>query len=184
MMQSLELISNQIKQVKEIIKRVEYYQKFDLQALNYKPNTDCWNTLECIEHLNRYSAFYLPKIQNKINNSKLPQELSFKFSWLGSYFCKMMLPQHKIKKMKTFKDKNPINEILDLNVIDIFLNHQNHTLQLLEHSRKISLRKIKIPTTIASFIKLNLGDTFQFIINHNLRHLAQIDNIMLAYKNE
>lgn len=183
MMQSLDLISSQIKQVKEIIKRAEYYQKLDLQALNYKPNTDCWNTLECIEHLNRYSNFYLPKIQDKINNSKQPQELLFKFSWLGSYFCKIMLPQDKIKKMKTFKDKNPINEILDLNVIGIFLNHQNHTLQLLENSRKISLRKIKIPTTIASFIKLNLGDTFQFIINHNLRHLAQIDNILLAYKN-
>ena len=93
-----------------------------------------------------------------------------------------MLPKEKLNKMKTFKDKNPLNAKLDKSVIDRFINQQIKLLDLLNQSRNVSLNKVKIKTSISSFIKLRLGDTFQFFINHIIRHLSQIDRIQVTMK--
>jgi hypothetical protein len=35
-----------------------------------------------------------------------------------------MLPKEKLNKMKTFKDKNPLNAVLDKTVINKFIDQQ------------------------------------------------------------
>jgi hypothetical protein len=94
-----------------------------------------------------------------------------------------MLPKEKLNKMKTFKDKNPLNAVLDKTVINKFIDQQIKLLDLLNQSRRVSLNKVKIQTSISSLIQLRLGDTFQFFINHIIRHLKQIDRIQEAMKN-
>lgn len=94
-----------------------------------------------------------------------------------------MLPKAQLNKMKTFKDKNPLNANLGKTVIDKFIHQQIKLIDLLTQSRKVSLNKVKIQTSISSFIKIKLGDTFQFIINHNIRHLKQIESIQANRKN-
>jgi hypothetical protein len=42
-----------------------------------------------------------------------------------------MLPKEKLNKMKTFKDKNPLNAKLDKAVIDKFTNQQTKLLELI-----------------------------------------------------
>ena len=88
-----------------------------------------------------------------------------------------MLPKENLKKMKTFKDKNPLNSNLTKDVIDEFLNQQIKLLDLLNKSRKVSLNKVKISISITTLIKLKLGDTFRFYINHMIRHMKQIERI-------
>lgn len=56
-------------------------------------------------------------------------------------------------------------------------------LELLNQSRKLSLNKVKIQTSISSLIKLKLGDTFQFFVNHIIRHFEQIGRIQDTMKN-
>jgi hypothetical protein len=53
----------------------------------------------------------------------------------------------------------------------------------LNQSRNVNLNKVKIQISISNLIKLKLGDTFQFFINHIVRHLNQIDRIQAAMKN-
>jgi hypothetical protein len=136
--------------------------------------------LECLQHLNLYGDFYLPQIKNKIKSSRFKPTSEFKSGYLGNYFAKSMLPKAKLNKMKTFKDKNPLNETLDKTVIDTFINQQMQLLELLNQSRNVNLSKVKIPTSISNLIKLKLGDTFQFFINHMIRHLHQVDRIKAA----
>src|SRR5690606_10422315 len=88
-----------------------------------------------------------------------------------------MLPKDKLNKMKTFKDKDPLNASLDRKVIDHFLQQQVILLDLLDQSHRVSLNKVKISTSISNLIKLKLGDTFRFYINHMIRHSKQIDRI-------
>lgn len=85
--------------------------------------------------------------------------------------------------MKTFKDKNPLNTKLDKSAIDKCINEQIKLLDLLNQSRNVSLNTVKIETSISSIIKLQLGDTFQFLINHIIRHLKQIERIQSEIKN-
>jgi hypothetical protein len=178
-MQSEKLIQLLLEQTRQIINQVERLKTNDLQTLTWKENKTSWSVLECLEHMNLYGDFYLPQIESKIKNSTTKTDLEFKSGILGNYFAKSMLPKEKLNKMKTFKDKNPLNANLDKTVIDKFLNQQIKLLDLLNQSRNVSLNKVKIPISISSLIKLKLGDTFQFLINHILRHLKQIDRIIL-----
>ena len=80
--------------------------------------------------------------------------------------------------MKTPKDKNPLGENLTKESILIFIEQQKLLLQILETSEKIDLGKIKIPISIAPFVKIKLGDTLRFIVYHNERHIVQAQNIL------
>jgi hypothetical protein len=63
-----------------------------------------------------------------------------------------------------------------------FLQQQEELLLLLEKAKQVHLGKIHIPISIASFIKLKLGDLFRFFIAHHQRHFVQINNILTALK--
>ena len=182
-MQSENLIQSLLEQTRQIINQIEKLKTYELQTLTWKENETSWSILECLEHLNLYGDFYLPEMENKIKNSTTKTDIEFKNGILGNYFAKSMLPKEKLNKMKTFKDKNPLNADLDKTVIDKFINQQIKLLDLLNQSRNVSLNKVKIQTSISSLIKLKLGDTFEFFINHIIRHLKQIDRIQKTIKN-
>ncbi|MFY7899118.1 MAG: DinB family protein [Chitinophagaceae bacterium] len=179
-MQSSILIEKLISQTQQNILTVQQLQKQNQAYLSWKENSETWSILECIEHLNRYSDFYLPQIAQKIAQSSHGFEATFNSGWLGGYFAKTMLPKEKLNKMKTFKDKNPLNAIISVSVLDTFVQQQTTLLSLLQQSKKVSLNKIKIETTLSKYLKLNLGDTFQFFVNHIIRHLYQIERIQKA----
>ncbi|CAA9203324.1 DinB family protein [Flavobacterium collinsii] len=182
-MQSDKLIQTLLEHTRQIINQAEKLKNCDLNALTWRENETSWNILECLEHLNLYGDYYLPQIENEIKKSTTKTDDEFKSRILGSYFAKSMLPKAKLNKMKTFKDKNPLNVKLDKSVIDRFINQQIKLLDLLNQSRNVSLNKVKIKISISNFIKLKLGDTFQFFINHIIRHFHQIDQIKVAMKN-
>lgn len=182
-MQSEQLIQALVEQTRQTINQVEQLKNLDKDTLTWKANPTSWSILECLEHLNLYGEFYLPQIENKIKNATTKNETEFKSGFLGNYFANSMLPKEKLNKMKTFKDKNPLNAKLDKSVIDNFVGQQVKLLNLLTQSRNVSLNKVKIQTSISSLIKLKLGDTFQFFINHIIRHLKQIERIKTEMKN-
>ena len=182
-MQSEKLIQTLLEQTRQIINQSEKLKSYDLDTLTWKENEISWSILECFEHLNLYGDFYLPQMDSKIKNSSTKTDLEFKSGILGNYFAKSMLPKEKLNKMKTFKDKNPLNSNLDKTVIDRFIDQQIKLLDLLNQSRNVSLNKVKIQTSVSSIIKLKLGDTFQFFINHIIRHLKQIDRIQNTIEN-
>ena len=181
-MQSEKLIATLIEQTKQIISQSELLLNCDSKDLTWKKDADSWSILECLEHLNLYGDFYLPEIENKIKNASSKNDAEFKSGFLGNYFAKSMLPKQKLNKMKTFKNKNPLNAKLDKMVIETFISQQIKLLDLLNQSKNISLNKTKTGISISSLIKLKLGDTFQFYINHMIRHMKQIDDIRQSFK--
>ena len=180
-MQSEKLITQLIEQTKQIIAQAKILKGCELDVLTFRENQKCWNILECLEHLNLYGDFYLPEIESKIAKSITTTEIEFKSGLLGNYFAKSMLPKEKLNKMKTFKNKNPLNNKIDRTVIDTFINQQMKLLELLNQSRTVSLSQTKINISISSFIRLQLGDAFQFYLNHIMRHLQQIEKIKTSF---
>lgn len=176
-MQSENLIQSLLEQTRQIINQAEKLKAYDLHILTWRENETSWNILECLEHLNLYGNFYLPQIEYQIQHSNSKPDTEFKSGFLGNYFAKSMLPKGKLNKMKTFKDKNPLNAQLDKTVIDRFIAQQIKLLELLNQARNVSLNKVKTNISITKLIKLKLGDTFQFFINHIIRHINQIDRI-------
>jgi len=170
---SNQLISVLSGIVKHHIRFAESLMTKSDSELNYRTNPESWSALECLQHLNLYGDFYLPEIEKRINASNTSPEPVFKSGVLGNYFANSMLPKEKLNKMKTFKDKNPLGSKLDKRTIEEFIRQQNELLSLLERSKNINLNKVKTSISISNLIKLKLGDTFRFLINHNERHIVQ-----------
>lgn len=176
--QSNKLIQDLETITKENIKFAEELKLLDENLLRYRKYETSWNVLECLEHLNRYGDYYLPEINTELQKSNLTSESYFNSGWLGNYFANSMLPNAKMKPMKTFKDKNPLGVTLSVQVIDVFIAQQLELLNLLAQSRNYNLNKIRIRISIVSWLRIKLGDTFRFVINHNVRHISQMRNIL------
>ncbi len=165
-----------------IARAVEAANKFKLltdSQLNFKEIPSKWSILECLEHLNLYGDFYLPEIEKVLlaNNHKMEGAV-FKSGLLGNYFVNLMnAKKGVIKKMKTPKDKNPLNYTLSNTTIDRFLKQLERLKNLLLLSGKTDLTKLKTRISLTKFIKLRLGDTLRFVIYHIERHILQAENI-------
>jgi hypothetical protein len=48
---------------------------------------------------------------------------------------------------------------------------------LLDKAKNVSLGKTKTGISISKLIKLKLGDTFRFVIYHNIRHIEQAKRV-------
>lgn len=156
------------------------FQNLPSEVLNFKESPDKWSMLECLEHLNRYGEYYLPEIEKAIHARRTLASagLIYRSGLLGNYFANLMKAKNgKMVRMKTPGDKNPSGSALSLIVIDRFIKQQEMMRSLLEQARRVDLTKAKVPISIAKFIRLNLGDTFRFMINHIERHVIQAENV-------
>lgn len=133
-----------------------------------------WSIAQCLDHLNSYGHYYLPQIKQAMDAHQ--QERSggiFKSSWLGAYFTRMMEPRTGKRKMKAMKGHIPAANLDAQAVVAEFIRQQEVLLDYLQQARKVDLNTIRIPVSIAKWIRLKLGDVFQFIIAHNERHVLQ-----------
>lgn len=172
-----QLISELVEQTRQNMNQVEKFKQHADKDLHWRPDPESWNVLECIEHLNLYGAFYLPEIERRIKQAVPGSAPVFKSGWLGNYFANAMKPGSGMK-IKTFKDKNTLNQKLDKSTLDTFLLQQNKLLNYLDMSRNVNLNKVSTSISISAWIKLKLGDTFRFLINHNERHIVQAKNVL------
>lgn len=132
-----------------------------------------WSIAQCLDHLNGYGNHYLNAMKVGMDHSSKPPASTFKSSWLGNYFTNMMDPETGKRKYKSFKNHVP-KQILDPDkVVAEFLNQQEKLLTYLRMGHSKDLNSVRVPISISKWIRLKLGDVFQFIIAHNDRHLRQ-----------
>ncbi len=174
---SQQLLEELSTQTLNFIERAKELQLESFEKLNWKQNQTSWSVLECLEHLNLYGDFYIPELRKQLQTNVNVTEITYKSGILGNYFAQSMLPKEKLNKMKTFKDKNPVNSQLTIQVIERFIQQQNQLLELLNLAKSKNLNAIKTKITIP-LIKLKVGDTFRFLINHNVRHFLQLERIL------
>lgn len=173
------LLEDLVKRTQAHLNVAQGFLELPLEKLQRKPSEKSWSILECIEHLNLYGDFYLPEIAQQMKKSTHEVDAIFKSSWLGNYFANVMLPREKKpNNMNTFKDKNPNGSQLGKEVLHKFIDQQKKTLELLHQAQTINLTKVKTGITIASWIRLRLGDTFRVVIYHNYRHIQQAQKLV------
>jgi len=136
-----------------------------------------WSIAQCLEHLNSYGHYYLPRMSNALDQYKGTPKETFKSSWLGAYFIRIMDPKTSKSKYKAFKDHQPAVSLDAHAVVAEFIRQQEVLLLLLRQAKKADLNKIRIPISIMKWLRLKLGDVFQFIIAHNERHLQQAKKV-------
>lgn len=176
----LSQLQNQVQQLKATVS--SEFLPLDAAALNFKPHATGWSILECLEHLNRYSRFYLPHFEQAVANASapaLPQPV--RYSWMGKKSLDLVNPSN-VKKHKTLKHMNPHNSQLSASVLNEFLQHQDALLQLLQRAAKADLNKKTIPVEFFRLLKMRTAEAFEFIVLHEQRHVLQAKRVKAQAK--
>jgi hypothetical protein len=140
-----------------------------------------WSPAECLEHLNTYAVFYLPRIQKGLERS--PQQLGahpFKHSFLGRYFIDAMDASRSRKKFKAMKKHRPVEVSQPHAVVGQFIQHMEELLSMVRQAQGRCLSKVSVSTSISPLIKISVGDAIQFLLTHNHRHLLQAPQALNA----
>jgi hypothetical protein len=170
-----DLLDKLVKKVQDHKQQTAHkFSKMRTSDLNRLSPAGGWSITQCLDHLNSYGNYYLPVIRQNLELA-LPDDDGkvFESGWLGRYFVKMMDPETGKKKYKAFKGHIPETNLDPAIVIQEFLKQQDELKLLLLFAANRNLSEIRIPVSICKFIRLKLGDVFQFLIAHNERHLQQ-----------
>ncbi|HEX8376532.1 MAG TPA: DinB family protein [Pedobacter sp.] len=155
---------------KHIGTAVSLFQNLPKHELLRPSPTGGWSVAQCLDHLNSYGLYYLPRLQTVLGSAPASDNLFFKSGWLGNYFTKMMEPSPK--KYKAFKGHIPDKALSAYAVVEEFIKQQEELLELLRAFEARSLNR-RIPISISDLIRLKTGDVFRFLIAHNERHVQQ-----------
>lgn len=173
-----DLIADLKTRTQDHLARVRALALLSDEALHLRPRPDAWNALECIAHLNHYADFYQAEIRRRTAATKHRADLTtFTSSWLGNKFAAGMKPGPKTRKVKTFKNANPVNfgREIGRDELDKFAAHLEDLLALLEDAAAVDLTRTKVSTSISPLLRLRLGDALRTVIYHNWRHVAQAE---------
>lgn len=172
----LDALENEVEKHLQAV--IHTFQNLNEGVLLEIPENGGWNIAQCFEHLNSYGHYYLPEIKKALAlHPENAQGSTFKSTWLGGYFTKMMQPSN-IRKYKAFKDHIPAVSLDCHKVLAEFIEQQETLLSYLKQARNADLDKIRIPISIAKWVRLKLGDVFQFIIAHEERHIQQAQRVL------
>lgn len=177
----LDQLAADTRTLMEIVQRE--FSGLTSDELNRQPSPDRWSIAQCLEHLNSYGHYYLPILEEQISrgeNGQVPASAEFRSGWLGNYFTNSMRPQADGSigfKMKAVKSHTPASTLDTRAVLRIFLEQQHELLNLLERARTVNIQKLRVPISIARFIRISVGDTFRFLIAHEQRHVLQAQRV-------
>jgi len=165
-----------------ISKAISEWQLLSARVMNSEPGPGAWSASQCLEHLNSYGRYYLPAIEKAMaKTAGNKPALYFKSSWLGNYFYKMMLPENNgsiKKKMKSPKNHQPGRQPDSAKLLSEFISQLETLGRLLREAHATDLNQVRVPVSIAPFIKLKLGDTFLFLTAHIARHILQAERAL------
>lgn len=166
---------------RQITKAVREWQNAQPFLLLAKPAAKSWSAAECLEHLNIYGRYYLPTIEKEIgramSRNSRPQT-EFRSGWLGNYFTNLMQPSpngHLKMKMKAPSNAIPAADLDAGKVVAEFIDQMEQLQLLMRMAESVDLNGVRIPISIAKFIRLKLGDVFAFLIAHIDRHMLQAE---------
>lgn len=176
-----QIVLDELKErVEQLIINAQDLSVLGQNTLQFRQSEGSWNALECLEHLNRYSDFYISSLTKSIETAKHSSVTSYKPTWFGNKCAMDMLPQDGELKstMKTFKSKNPSLDGIGSKVIEKFITQQKTVLKIIESARAVSLERTKSKTTLP-LIQFKLGDALRFYIYHEVRHMLQAQKAAL-----
>ena len=161
---------------KHLDSAVTIYQNMSKKELLTPPSYGGWSIAHCLEHLNRYGDYYIPRLQQGMQKlTAFPDSEVLKSSWFGNYFVNMMDPETGTKKYKAFKAYIP-QEIGDPHeVVATFIRQQEELLICVRRGYSLDVNAARIPISISKWIRLSVGDTLRFLIAHDERHFQQAE---------
>lgn len=148
--------------------------------LQYAPGDGGWTVGQVFEHLILSHGLYRERLQAIITKASVPQDSgepasdhAWKPSWFGGMLARAVTAPSKRRAPRIFVP--PPQPRAD--VIGVFLKCQGETAALLDASARLKWQKMRLSSPVSALIRMNLGDVFTILIDHDARHFRQIERI-------
>ena len=151
------------------------------EQLNWKPTPKSWSIAQCFDHLITTHTLYFPRFE-KLANGEAKQTFWESYSPLSGFFGRFLIKSlrpENVKPMKTTSKAQPSASEVGGDIIDRYVENQNH---LIEAIRKIpdSLDPMKtiITSPLMGLVTYSLDDCYEIIAIHGPRHFNQAKRLL------
>ncbi len=147
------------------------------EQLNWQPSRKEWSVGQCLDHLLKANHSYSQVIEKKLSaappsNNQKP----FKYGLVGRYFINMMAPSPSLKVPAPPAIRPQMSQV-DPGIIERFLKQHDDIEKLGEQASAHDL-SAKVSSPFFRLLRLQLGETFVLMIQHDHRHLDQAKRVM------
>ena len=171
------LISN-IELIQRNIKKT--FGELSTSQLNWKQNENEWSIGQCLEHLIVTNNLYFENIQkvaDGTHRNNLFSKIPVVPSLIGFGMKQIFAPDWK-PKMKTFKMFKPSFSKVSEDILEDFDANQNKFIGLMEATKDLDAKQIKVAEPIGSAVNISLIDAFEVLVLHEHRHIQQAKRVM------
>ncbi len=156
------------------------------EEFNWKPAPQKWSIAECMQHLLIVYSKYQPQLPQNItpHAPKDPERKAHKSKLMGRIFKGFVNPDKKRKTPAPKSLQPPSNSNYPLILQEQFMDYLRELMRFIEKADELALdlNKIKIMSSVTSFIQFNLGDYFEIESMHNRLHLRQMQRVLAEVK--
>lgn len=144
--------------------------------IGWRPPDGGWSIAQVIEHLIITEQSYIDALEPLLAQppARVVQE-AWRPSFVGGLLTRSQMPNSK-RKLTTPRIWRPAPEPR-AHVIEEYIAVRKRLAQLMARADGYDLRRTKVSSPAAKWIRMNLGDAFMTLIVHTQRHLQQIRRI-------
>ena len=169
----VENIFQKGKEAKE--KALREFSGISPEQFNWKPSPKSWSIGECFDHLYISDSLFFPQFREITEGSHTMtfwEKYSPFSSFLGSTLKKQVREEVKWK-MSAPKKLIPVASEKTLDLMDKYHKNLDIFLTYISNCKDIDIDKIIITSPAVGFVTYSLSDGFQFLIQHEHRHINQ-----------
>lgn len=155
------------------------FGELSADELNWKPSSDRWSIGQNLEHLIIVNRSYFPEIAAALSKSqRLPfhARLGFVVRYIEKTLLKSVEPKGQ-KKIKTFKIWEPPTREVGSDVLDRFVAHHASLKQVIRNSKRLLGAGTILSSPANPNIVYSIEAAYEIILNHELRHFNQMQNL-------
>jgi hypothetical protein len=135
-----------------------------------------WSVAQVLEHLIITDQSYIEEFNRVLARAaQTPASEEWRPSLIGGFLIRSQRPESTMK-VRTPRRWRPGPEPR-AGVLEEYIIVREQLIQLMKRADGKDLRRTKLSSPAAKWIRINLGDAFMTLVVHTQRHLRQIDRI-------
>lgn len=156
------------------------------EAFNQKPAPGSWSVGECVVHLNRTSAGYLPGLEAAASKTGPRGRGPFTYGWVATRFVDALRPGGR--PMPTARSMKPPRSAGDRSGIDRarevarFDADTERFQRVIARADGLDLRRIGVRSPFLPVLRLPLGACLEALGHHAVRHVLQAERAAAAVR--
>lgn len=154
------------------------------EQARWQPAPDRWSVADCFEHLNVTEEQILPVLSRTIEEAqqaRQPDEAlpaTFRYGFVGNLFVRMLEPPPKFRVRAPAGYAPVAGELSLAEIRTRFHELRDERIRWVEASRGLHLKRVRMTSPSMRFVRLSLGQWFDFLATHDRRHLWQVRQVI------